>query len=309
MRTPAFDTTDPDIKPMYQSNISLGVEKKISDELSLSVRVVKKHLIRAIEDVGVLTTEGETYFIANPGYGFTLRESDGGKFEDKYPGTPKAKREYLGINVSLEKRFSNNWMGGITYTYSNLNGNYSGLASSDEDGRVSPNTTRYFDLWYMSYDKHLNPSNGNLPTDRPHEIKAYGNYRFPFGLTLGTVFNISSGTPVSEKWVLDAEIYANGRGNLGRTPTFYNADLFASYNLKLGKMNLELSVNIDNVFNFKIAQEVMMKRNQGALSYDEATFLAGKYEYPADATPDPTYKLPGTYTEPISARLGIKLSF
>jgi len=55
------------------------------------------------------------------------------------------------LNLSLEKRFSHNWQGGINYTLSRVEGNYGGLASSDEAGRVSPNVERYFDYWFMPY--------------------------------------------------------------------------------------------------------------------------------------------------------------
>ncbi len=33
----------------------------------------------------------------------------------------------------------------VSYLYSRLDGNYSGLASADENGRVSPNVNCYYD--------------------------------------------------------------------------------------------------------------------------------------------------------------------
>ena len=128
----AFDTVDPDLKPMSQTEYTLGLEKKIFDNLSTSVRFVYKHLNRTIEDVGTITPEGELYYITNPGYGYTLPISQGGKFLDIYPTTPKAKRNYVGVTFALDKRFSDNWMAGFSSTWSQLTGTYSGLASSDE---------------------------------------------------------------------------------------------------------------------------------------------------------------------------------
>ena len=66
--------------------------------------------------------------------------------------TPKPKRQYDGLEFRLNKRFTNNWSGSATYLFSRLYGNYSGLASSDENGRVSPNVNRYYDNTIMSYD-------------------------------------------------------------------------------------------------------------------------------------------------------------
>ena len=41
----SFDTTDPDMKPMTQQEISFGLEKRLRDNLALSVRLVNKHLL------------------------------------------------------------------------------------------------------------------------------------------------------------------------------------------------------------------------------------------------------------------------
>ncbi len=309
MRIPSFDSTDSGIKPMSQQAISLGVENKLSDDLSLSVRLVQKHLRYTIEDVGVLTPEGELYFTTNPGFGWSVTEANGGKFDNAYPDTPKAKREYYAVNVGLDKRFSNNWMGGVSYTWSSLKGNYSGLATSDEPGRNDPNVARYFDLWYLAFDKELNAIDGPLATDRTHVIKAYGSYIFPFGLTVGTVINVMSGTPVTEEWVLGAEIFPYGRGNLGRTDMFYNADMYAEYNLKLGKANLQFSVNVTNIFNFNIAQRINPLKHLGSLPITEEQVLSSNWEYPSSAVPNPIYMMESEFTRPISARLGLKLSF
>ena len=305
------------MKPMSQQSISFGFENKLSNDLSLSVRFVQKHLRYAIEDIGVLIDGEEHYYYANPGYGYSKLETNGGKFEDGYPETPKAKREYWGINIGLEKRFSNNWMGGISYTWSRLTGNYSGLASSDEiysdgTGRNDPNTSRGYDSWFLAYDKQMNPIDGNLATDRPHVFKAYGSYIFPFGLTIGTVVNVMSGTPITEEWtVFDMEMFPNGRGNLGRTSMFYNADVYAEYNMNLGKANLQFSINITNVFNFKIARRMDPLRNMDGenIPVGYAQLLDNSWEYPADMEPNPRFGMEYLYTEPISARLGLKLSF
>ena len=194
-RLPSIEETDPDIKPMAQREISFGVEKKISDTISITGRFVQKHLIRAIEDIGFATAEGESYIIGNPGYGQSSME------DPIYPRCPKAKREYSAVNLSLEKRFSNNWMGGLSYTWSRLTGNYAGLNSSDEPGRNDPNVNRYWDYWFNMFDQKLVEIDGLLPTDRTHYFKAYGSYIFPFGLTLGTVINAYSGVPCTTEVV------------------------------------------------------------------------------------------------------------
>ena len=120
----------------------------------------------------------ENFYITNPGFGWSRPVSQGGKFTDAYWPCPKATREYYGLNISLEKRFSNNWQGGINYTLSRVAGNYSGLSSSDEVtdgvGRTGPNVEQYYDDWFIMYDAKGNVLKGVLPQDRTHYIKAYG---------------------------------------------------------------------------------------------------------------------------------------
>ena len=316
-RIPSFDTVDPDLKPMSQTEYTLGLEKKIFDNLSTSVRFVYKHLNKAIEDVGVITPEGEQYYVANPGYGWTLPVSQGGKFDNMYPTTPKAKRNYVGVTFALDKRFSDNWMAGFAYTWSQLKGNYSGLASSDEidaagDGRVSPNVERYYDGWFYNWDQSMNSIEGKLGTDRPHYFKVYGSYSFPFGLTLGLTANAMSGTPISRQFQVNGAdgYFPTGRFTDGRTPFLFYANAYAEYNLKIaGKYNLQLSVNVDNVFNTKTARMVWQTVNQDNPYLTDEEMLAGWDYSKLDYYKDPRFLKEMLYYPPIQARFGVKFTF
>ena len=155
-RIPSFETLQPDMLPVAQQEVSLGAEKKLSEDLSFSARGVWKHLLRTIEDIGIITPEGELYYEGNPGSDWivnlfqTLQRGSAQPGYD-YWDQPEANRDYYGLNLSLEKRFSHNWQGSINYTLSLTKGNYGGLSSTDEFGRNSPNVERSFDLWFMMY--------------------------------------------------------------------------------------------------------------------------------------------------------------
>jgi hypothetical protein len=311
-RAPVFDAIDPDMKPFTQREISLGLEKKLTDDAFLSTRLVNKKVLWAIEDIGFPIEE---YYTGNPGSAWInaiceAKRQDGSLL----PGTPdypKAKRDYYGLNVSLEKRFSHNWQGGLSYTLSRLTGNYSGLASSDEDGRNNPNTERFFDMWHLLYDKALNPIDGPLGTDRPHSFKAYGSYALPFGLTLGLVANAYSGTPVTEEWYVDTEGYMPfNRGNLGRTPFIFFTNLYAEYALRLGHAsNLRFSLNIDNLFNARTATRIFSTKYRYNISPGDAVLITGDWQPPADAVVDPRFGLAYSFLAPISGRFGVRFSF
>ena len=309
-----FSKVNPDVKPMSQSEVSFGAEKKLWENVSMSLRVVHKHLIRTIEDIGILVPGyGEQYFYDNPGFAYSLPISQGGKFEDIYPATPKAQRDYWGVTVSMDKRFSDNWMGGVSYTWSRLEGNYSGLASADEFGRLAPNTNRYFDTWFLAYDQNLKPSVGLLPTDRTHYFKAYGSYTFDFGLTVGSVVNIYSGVPTSTEFAMNnfQGFYPLGRADMGRTPFMVLADLYAQYQLKLSdRIRMELSVNVDNLFDTATAERIWSTVNRLNVSIPDAQLLSGSFDYRNTGyTPDNRFGKETWFHAPIAVRFGMKLFF
>ena len=282
-RTGSFEATEPSMKPVAQSEISFGAEKKMTEEISLGARFVYKHLIRTIEDIGYLDADfNEQYFIGNPGEGNSRPVSEGGIFSDAYWPAPKAKREYFGLNLSLEKRFSNNWQGGFNYTWSQMKGNYGGLSSSDEAGRNSPNVERYWDLWFERYDIHGNAYDGILPSDRSHYFKAFGSYAFPFGLTVGFVGYGRSGLPrttsVSFK---DMTVFPDGYYDTGkRLPFTMWADLYLEYNLRIAKRyTVNINATISNVTNTSTIQGYYDQYNYTMFVLDDTELLAQKTNY------------------------------
>jgi hypothetical protein len=312
-RLPSFDTTNPEMKPVAQREITFGAEKKLTEDISFSLRLVQKHLIRTIEDVGVLTPQGEQYYNDNPGFGWTLPISQGGFFDDKYWPTPKAKREYYGVNLSLEKRFSNNWQGGVNYTWSRVEGNYSGLSSSDEGGRNSPNVERNFDLWFLAYDLTGNVLNGPLAHDRTHYFKAYGSYAFPFGLTVGFVGFGRSGQPLTHGLSLNnVNVYPNNRADLGRLPFTAWANLYVEYNLKIAGTNANINLNIDNVTNTHSWQAQDTTPNRSTIRATDDEILSKNFDWQsqlASHNPDPAF---GKFTSQFgtwTARLGFRFTF
>lgn len=320
-RIPSFESVQDDIKPMAQSEVALGFEKKLMENLSLRVRGVYKHLIRTIEDVGVMTPLGEAYFTANPGSDWVNKQ-----YDPRYWPCPKAKRDYTALDIALEKRFSNNWMGGFSYTLSRLYGNYAGLASSDEYGRTDPNVERYFDLFFMSYTQDGKLADGLLNTDRTHQFKLWGSYSFDFGLTLGLNAFAMSGTPLQTEFLMNniQGYYPLGRTkwleSLGgkvvskRTPFITRTDIYAEYNYKItDKYTLQFNVNVTNLFDLKTATNVFRLINQENiyLSDEEIlqTFDFQKVIGDNNLQLDPRYGMKYWFMDPISVRFGVKFLF
>lgn len=305
----SFDTTDMDLKPMYQGEISFGLEKRLSENLSGSIRFVRKHLYWAIEDTGIMTPSGYIWWISNPGRGVNQPVSQGGIYPDQYPAVPKAKREYMGINLELEKRFSNNWVGGFSYTWSHLWGNYSGLVWT-LTGQESPNHGACFDRWWQARTWRMEVIDGTLPTDRPHYAKLWGSYTFDFGLTAGLTADARSGTPLTRMFFAPVSWMHEGLATDGRTAFLVTADLYAEYNINLGNSKLNFNINVDNVFDSKQGVMKYNRMNQVGVAFADDLKASGTIDPTTlPYKPDPRFLQYTMFYPPRQVRLGIKFSF
>ncbi|HUF03492.1 MAG TPA: TonB-dependent receptor [Aridibacter sp.] len=266
---------DPNLKAARQSEWTVGLERQLAPNMLLSARYTHKQLDRTVEDVGVVNTQGsEAYIISNPGFGLTCEVTGASNLP-----CPKAQRDYDAVEVRVDNR-STNYFYNASYTWSRLFGNYSGLASSDERGRTSPNVNRFFDLPPLGFTPDGVPDNGLLATDRPHVFKAYGGYIFdwlgnPTNLTTVSAFTtIQSGTPLTTIYNLYSlgTTILNGRGDLGRTEMFTETDLGISHRYRFGRDNrfsFEPFIDIRNLFDERneIARQTSIStRNFNAIS-------------------------------------------
>jgi TonB dependent receptor-like, beta-barrel len=241
------NTLDPNLKPVQTGEMTFGLDHELNGLMSVGVRYTHKWLDRTIEDSGILIPDvGEVFFIANPGYGVAEQI-----LPEPAPPMPKAKRDYDGVEFRLTKRYSDRWQLITSYLWSRLYGNYGGLASSDENGRTSPNVDRYFDGMYLLFDKSGDPVFGLLPTDRPHYWKTQVTYDLPWGTLVGMNSTVTSGTPVSTTINLlgFSPTFINGRGDRGRTPVTSSFDLLLQHEFRLlGHRRVNVNLNVDNLF-------------------------------------------------------------
>ena len=168
--------------------------------------------------------------------------------------TPKPKRQFDALEITLERRFSNNWFGSVNYTLSRLYGNYSGTANSDEiqtptTGITSKNAQQQegtiarpgsnahigWDIDQVLWDSHGNLDVlGRLATDRPHVVKLYGAISSTWARR-SAPSSTAAAAPISTN-VVGQDQYApmvNGRGDMGRTPVLTRTDLLLSHELSL----------------------------------------------------------------------------
>lgn len=267
-----FGTVDPDIKAFRQSEFTITFERDMGRSFVFSSRYTYKNVDHTIEDAGFpLPSGSEAYIIGNPGEGLYRQLA-----EEQGLMALKPKRRYDALEFRLNKRFSNDYYFDVNYTYSRLVGNYSGLASSDEDGRLSPNVNRFFDQPQAGWTVAGGPDNGLLPTDRPHVLKFNGAYALDWGKRFGFLRNnttefqvftsVQSGTPITstvELYNVDF-IVVTGRNDLGRTELFTETDFAIRHRWRFGnddRYTVVLEADVLNAFN----EANVLNRENGAV--------------------------------------------
>ncbi len=264
---------------------------------------------------------GEVYNIGNPGLGINQFPIEGA------PSVPKVVNVYDGVEFVVRKRYSHNWMATSSLLISRLYGNYGGLASSDENGRTSPNVSRYYDSLFLSFTEKGTEAIGRLNSDRPVQFKLQGAYTLPWGTNIGANFFAFSGLLQSSTVSFQqVPVYFKGRGDLGRTPMLNQTDLLISHDFRIkGATKIGVLANISNLFD----QETVTSLGTGAfrdamvIPWTPANNVASAFfqpggidvfaiqaaRLPGSGRPSPTYKLASGFQSARSIRLGAKITF
>jgi hypothetical protein len=308
--------TDPDLDPMRSQEFSAGYERQLTGSVAASVRYIHKQVDVAIEDIGTITPEGnEAYAIGNPGFGVAtiahltpLKE------------IPKAKRDYDGVEFTVEKRLANNWFLRGSYLLSRLFGNYPGLSQTDESGRTSPNVGRLYDYALMSFGDGGNAVEGRLPTDRPHQFKSQFIYQFTGGTSIGLSQYIASGVPVTREIGIyppsNLPVQYLGRMSDGRTDTMLQTDLQVQHEFRLaGNKRLAVTFNVLNLFDQEAGiSKFSTYQAVNGVTPDEDAFYAGTETLASlieseHTVVDPRFLLNNSFQLPFQARFGVRFGF
>ncbi len=308
-----FPAVDPNLQPMESWEAQLGVDHQLTSTIQVGARYVHKEIVRAIEDVGFFYPGvGQVYIIANPGEGIVADPQPNGLI------FPKPKRDYDALELTFEKRFADNWSLRAYYTLSNLSGNYSGLANSDEQNnvgdaaRLSPNVSRLYDVVESMYDQNAELVYGDLATNRTHQLGAQALYSFDFGLSVAATQYIGSGTPVSTIGDVNGGFfYPFGRGDLGETDWLWQTDLSLWQRFDFSRIGFSVGVTVLNLFDQDTGTRYWSHRTLDELPLTPDEFAAG-FDFNSIAATmdqDPAFNKVDNFQDPRVIRLNFKLEF
>lgn len=299
----------PSTRTPYTDEFVLGYSRTFGDSLSLSITATKRSTRDILEDYDLAVYSdpnavgadgnaipGGPFFLPYSYFGLSAEQItavQNGSINYVLGTLAGGKRDYEGFEIALRKFRTDNWFGQISYTYNNAEGN----TQSDGNAGVQG------DFIYL--DPRAPNTWGPTPGNIKHLFKAYGAYRFNWGLELAGVFNWNSGaiyTPIQYLYGYVAgprdPAYEIGgttstwltAGQTGSQtgPSYYTFDVRAAYDVNLAFGKVELFLDIFNILN-----------NQAATS--EFTNIAGSADY--------AYQQANNWVSPRRAYLGVRYSF
>jgi len=316
-----FSNVDPGIKGQYIEEWVVGAEYEVMQDWAVGVKYINRDLGRIIEDA--LSADGN-YYIGNPSEGLMEGTYDIGAaygYNDILHLLPKPTRKFEGLELTLTKRFSNNFQFIASALFSTLEGNYDGTFQAST-GQLDPNLNSAFDY----YDFSVN-NDGKLSNDRRQQYKFDGIYRFDFGLTAGLSAFWRDGTPITAMGYSFAyqnyEYYLSERGAFGRVNSQYEADLHLGYPIKLpGDLELNVLVDVFNLLNRQGETRRSQRYTTSDFEYRVIDWDTG-VPYPpitpaesrdygnpdARTQQNPAFNTATRWQDPRTIRLGLRLSF
>lgn len=304
---PADQVIDTTVKPMYQDEFMVGYEAEISSGIIGSVTYTYRNLGRAIEDITIdqaIGLPGEFHYIlTNPGTDVKTRfdlDGDGEaelislRAEDL--GFPNPVRKYHGLTFTFKKKWRRGTYIDATYTWAHSYGNYEGLVRSD-NGQSDAGITTLFDFAGL-----MEGAYGDLPNDRRHSLKVFGLVSFLQRWQSSFSASYIHGRPKNAFGIHPTDSYAAlygsssfyqqgtlvSRGSLGRTEGVFNIDIGIQFEPTLWSNQLQIKVDIFNVFDLDGVIEVREIADQST------------------GVPAPTFGLPAAFQRPRIVRLSFR---
>lgn len=247
---------DDKLNQAYMDQWTVGIERELMKDLSVSATYIQR---KNFDHIAPLNITGEydrmQYTDSTTGKTFNIWSQTNSRADNIYLITNPKKgdmpwmeftpyRKYTGIELLLNKRFSNKWQLMASYVYSKAEGNFNNTQSSG----AGYNST------FENPNNQIN-AEGTLSSDYTHMLKIQGSIILPLDINLNINFQLISGPTYTMTVRLPRSvdpdrtyIYAETRGS-NRYPTSKNLDLRLEKTAQIGKVKVGLLLDVFNVFN------------------------------------------------------------
>lgn len=324
-----------DMKPNLQDELTLGIEKALSPQLTVGGRFTYRRLVSTIDDYcdtralskwandrGITDANGDPFgydasghsnlpfscAAFNPGVAntFLIDYKQNGNYSTVHLsaaeiGFEKAKRTYLALDLFAEHPLRDGWYGKVTYTYSKNKGNFEGQTNS-ELGQADIAQTVSWD-----HPELMANAYGYLPNDRTHQVKAYGFIQITPEWQLGGNLLVATGRPrncLGNDFGGTAEF----QNYINYGSVYFSCDGKPSPRGSVGRLPTETRIDLNVVYRPAFLKGLAMRADvnnvfntqvkQNVLERKEqnySTALVGSYERAISYSPERVVKFMVTY--------------
>jgi outer membrane receptor protein involved in Fe transport len=278
-----------DLEAPYMDEFTFGLEKEMCRDWSLGLRYIKKwdrnliHIVDAnalnidalMDDGELIWTDFEKVLVIDPYDNSTVvfyNDLNPYRSSDEYlVNPPGAERDYDGIELILNKRYSKGWALNASYVYASSRGLISTYDSYE--------SLSHSDL-YHNPNAHTNIT-GHLEPERRHQIKISGIVKGPWGINISGYFRHLTGkrytrqitssyidTTVTFKQG-DVTINAEKRG-ASSYPSYTMIDIRIEKAFKVKNVDLKIFADIFNIFNSNSATKIFTDSSNPQFNFEEA---------------------------------------
>jgi len=266
------------LKAEHFDEFTVGYERLLGATSRLTIRGIRRDL-RSSFQFGLDSTFHQV--LGTPGKG-------------DFAFLPSPRRQYTALEAGIEGT-----RGRLAYrafyVLSRTWGNYPGLYDSDQyfvqPGGIS-----------TSFVPHqAKNSTGLLPNDRTHVFKLVATFRPTSALTAGAFLTWQSGTPITEFGAGPMQpwpAFVSRRGSTGRTPALWDFNLRFSY---AGRWTRASEIRV-------VLDVLHVGNPRTAVRVDQQHYFALD-EDGNQTNVNPAYKRATAFQPPMTARVGLELSF
>ncbi len=271
-----FVFSNAELKPQKTIQYEIGLQQQLTEDLGVDVSL----FYRDVRDWVGQTPLQETY---NPAVKYVMFMNM--DYEN-----------VRGITIKLDKRMANNLSVRVDYTYQKAEGTY-----------TSPTDA------YTAYTNHQQKRLALIPMgfDQPHTLNALVRYQLG-RWTVSAIGQLTSGTPytpANRSGEVIGAVEAVGLAyNSEYTPIRRNIDLTVNREFQVGKLWLNVFVNVYNLFDFRDALVVYGDTGKADVT---STIDPNKQGYSAlrIGTVEEWAKQPSWYSAPRQVQAGLSVGF
>jgi len=271
-------TVNPDLRRPRTDEVTAGVEFQLPHNMVLSVDAIRRwgRQLIATTEVGIPLSGGYTTTTAidpgpdgNAGTGddqritvFNLLPQFAGQNRRLVTNPAGFETSFKGMEVTLQKRFSNGWQGLLGYSLSEDDLSRAGTAFGVFGGGEEESAGAGNGGGFTDPNQAINNTGGPSFFDRRHSLKVSGSYQIPgIDVNVAAVYKMQSGVPVVRLITVSEDVngvpfnqgpitfYAEPRGGR-RIDTLHYMDFRVSKYFDIRRdRRLEVIFDVFNLFN------------------------------------------------------------